>query len=336
MQYSLLGRFRGGLLGSLLGEILASSTENSGVFGNGLDLKNINILYDRNQENSSNISQETIANWSQIANSSIESLIRCGTLDVEDWLEEAGKVNPSLLYLKGKANSHEAALATLPIALFFHDNPVGLQQKLKESAEIWLSDKEDVAGVYAVGFAIALALTENININTLIPQILSQLKSSQTPLAQQLEEVQTLLEQRADLETTLFQLRRLQSNQNKQKNCPNTSIALAFYCFLNNPEDFRISVTRAIRSGYQPKMTAAIAGILSGVYNSMVGIPVGWRVAAQRNKIWQKRQQLASRLLAVWSGVWDIGDIELSNLVAVAGAGVIQSRSGRSRASLSS
>lgn len=327
MQYSLLSRFRGALLGSLIGEILSSSPGNSRVFGNSVNLRKINISYHQNQQSSSTTSQQTISNWSQIANSSIESLIRCGTLDVEDWLEEAQKVNESLLYLKGKANSHQTAIATLPIALFFHDNPVRLQEKLQEAAVIWLSDTEDVSGVYAIGLAIALTLTENLNLSSLIPQILSELKSSQTPLAQQLEEVKTLLEQRADLETTIFQLRRLQSNQIKQKNCPNTSIALAFYCFLNNPEDFRISVTRAMRSGYQPQMTAAITGILSGVYNSMMGIPVGWRVAAQRIEVWQKRQQLASRLLAVWSGVWDISEIELINLVAVAGAGAIQSRS---------
>lgn len=327
MQYSLLSRFRGALLGSLAGEILGSRTGNSGAFWNGVDLKNINIFSNQNQDSNSTTSQETISNWSQIANSSIESLIRCGTLDVEDWLEEARKVNESLLYLKGKANSHQTALATLPIALFFHDNPVGLQQKLQESAEIWLSDTEGLAGVYAIGLALALTLTENLNLATLIPQIIRELQSSQMPLIQQLEEVQNLLEQRADLETTLCQLRQLQSNQIKQKNCPNTSIALAFYCFLNNPEDFRISVTRAIRSGYQPQMTAAITGILSGVYNSMMGIPIGWRVAAQRMGVWQKRQQLTSHLLAVWSGVWDISEIEISNITTVAGAGALQSRS---------
>ena len=327
MQYSLLSRFRGALLGSLAGEILGSRTGNSGAFWNGVDLKNINIFSNQNQDSNSTTSQETISNWSQIANSSIESLIRCGTLDVEDWLEEARKVNESLLYLKGKANSHQTALATLPIALFFHDNPVGLQQKLQESAEIWLSDTEGLAGVYAIGLALALTLTENLNLATLIPQIIRELQSSQMPLIQQLEEVQNLLEQRADLETTLCQLRQLQSNQIKQKNCPNTSIALAFYCFLDNPEDFRISVTRAIRSGYQPQMTAAITGILSGVYNSMMGIPIGWRVAAQRMGVWQKRQQLTSHLLAVWSGVWDISEIEISNITTVAGAGALQSRS---------
>ncbi len=326
MQYSLLSRFQGALLGSLVGEILGSRTGNSGVSVNGMNMKNINIFHNQKQDSSSTTSQKTISNWSEIANSSIESLIRCGTLNVEDWLEEVEKISPSLLYLKGKANTHETALATLPIALFFHDNPIRLQQKLQEGSEIWLSDTEEVEGVYAISLAIALTLTENLNLTTLIPQIITELKSSQTPLIQKLEEVQTLLEQRADLETTLFQLRRLQTNQIKQKNCPNISIALAFYCFLNNPEDFRISITRAIRSGYQPQMTAAITGILSGVYNSMVGIPVAWRVAAQRSNIWQKRQQLASHLLAVWSGVWDISEIELSNLVTVAGAGAIQSR----------
>ncbi|HBW88647.1 MAG TPA: ADP-ribosylglycohydrolase family protein [Cyanobacteria bacterium UBA11149] len=322
MQYSLLARFRGALLGSWLGEILGGSTKNnSGVLWHRLHLKKVEISA---RQDEITTPQETISNWSKIANSSIASLISRGNLNREDWLEVAEKENPSLLLLKGKGKSHEVAIANLPIALFFHDNPVMLAEKLEESGKIWLSDMEDIEGLYSIAFAIALILTENFNPTTLIPQILTKLKSPQTPLAQLLEQVQTLLEQRADLETTVIQLR--QGHQHKQKNCPNTTIALAFYCFLYHPEDFRLTVTRALRSGYQPQITAAIAGALSGAYNSMMGIPVGWRVAAQRISLWQNRQQLASRLFALWSGVWDVNDIEEMNLAAVAGVGIIQSR----------
>lgn len=322
MQYSLVARFSGSLLGSWLGEILGSRTKNSRVLWQRIHLQKIEISA---RQDEITTSQQTISNWSQIANSSIASLIRWGNLNLEDWLEVAGKENPSLLLLKGNGKSHEVAIASLPIALFFHDNLVTLSEKLEESGKTWLSDMEDMEGVYSIAFAIALILTENFNPTTLIPQILTKLESPETPFAQKLTQLHTLLEERADLETTILQLR--QGHQHQPKNCPNTTIALAFYCFLCHPEDFRLTVTRALRSGYQPQITAAIAGALSGAYNSMMGIPVGWRVAAQKISLWQNRQQLASRLLAVWSGVWDITDIEEMNLVAVAGAGIIQSRS---------
>ncbi|NER26144.1 MAG: ADP-ribosylglycohydrolase family protein, partial [Symploca sp. SIO1C4] len=84
------------------------------------------------------------------------------------------------------------------------------------------------------------------------------------------------------------------------------SIALAFYCFLDTPEDFRLCVSRASLSKYQPQTTAAVCAALSGAYNSVVGIPADWCLGANSLGIGRQRQQLADRLLAVWSGVYSI------------------------------
>lgn len=313
MRYSLLSRFRGALLGSLVGEILGSS---KGIFPSRLLLKSSQA-----QDNEPLVAPPTIAqlNWSQIASCGIESLIHCGRLDLEDWQLRSSKIE-SLTLLKNSASSSEAALATVPIALFFHDDQGKLRQQLQQAATHWHQTEEN-EGVLAVGYAIALALTEKLN-HSLIPQILSYLGNTQTPLGEQLQQVQNLLNQGAPLNTAVSQLRQEAKLQGGTDAC--SAIALAFYCFLSTPEDFRLSLSRASRIGYQSQLTSALTGAIAGAYNSNIGIPVGWRLAANKINISSQRLQLAEQLLAVWSGAYGVSAIEPLPWTAIAAPRVIR------------
>ncbi|NEP09843.1 MAG: ADP-ribosylglycohydrolase family protein [Symploca sp. SIO2C1] len=338
MRYSLLSRFRGALLGSLVGEILG----NGGYQGLVLDgslLKEVKSL--DNQQG------KILSAWHQIAVCGTKSLINCGRLDLEDWLLQINLQQSSLLAFKNAAICNEVAVTTLPIILFFHENEAKLKQHLLQAAAIWQEDTNNnvvatgealaFEGVLAIAFAIALALTEKLNPDTLIPQILAYLGTTQTPMVKQLTEVQTLLEQSAGLNTTLRQLRRAQSRlysdlpkgqlpPTKPNNCPYTSIALAFYCFLSTPEDFRLCVTRAVRTSYQPQTTAALTGALSGVYNSIINIPIGWRLATKRIGDNLENWQLVEHLFAVWLGVYELSVTRHCEHLAVADPCVIQQR----------
>ncbi len=318
MRYSLLNRFRGALLGSFIGEILGSSNGGSERSFSKAMLTPPNL--------GDTQPTQTILDWSQIADCGTESLISCGKLDLEDWVCRVNINQPSLALLKTTASNSEAAVAMLPVALFFHDDEVKLQQQLIQSVALWQKESETSEGVLAVAYAIALALTERLDHARLIPRILAYLEKSQTPLVQQLEQVQTLLEQGAGLDTTVAQLCRERSRSGELSSLSSTLIALAFYCFLSTPEDFRLSVTRAARTGYQPQTTATLTGILSGVYNSILGIPVGWHLAANRISGGVQRMQQADRLLAVWSGVYDVSAAKPRPLAAIAAPRVIQPR----------
>lgn len=317
MQYSLLNRFRGGLLGSLVGKILSSNSVPGQVVGK--------AMLTPTQPGDAQ-SSTTLFDWSRIADCGIESLIRCGRLDLEDWVLHSGMVQPSLLSLKSAAGSSETALATLPIALFFHDDQVKLRQHLPQAVAVWQGEAEASEGVLAVAFAIALALTEKLDVATLIPQTIAYLGTSQTFLVQQLEQVQSLIEKGAGLDTTLAQLRRERSHRGKPVDYSATSIALAFYCFLYTPDDFRLSLLRAARIRYQTKITCGLTGALSGVYNGFIGIPTGWQLAANRTTTGIQKLQLADRLLAAWSGVYDISVVQPCQQLAVAAPHVIQPR----------
>ncbi len=312
MQYSLLNRFRGALLGTIAAEILGSGGEHRRV----LDKATLILPQSEDAQPS-----ERFSLWSQIAACGTESLIRCGKLDREDWVLHSG-----MTQLKSAASSSEAAVATLPIALFFHDDQVKLRQQLLQAAAVWQQEPNRPDGALAVAFAIALALTEKLNVTTLIPQTLAYLETSQTPLVHQLEQVQTLLEQGAGLDRTLTQLHREVQRQGTPSGHPYIPIALAFYCFLSTPEDFRLCVSRAVRTGHQSQITAALTGALAGVYNSIIGIPVSWRLAADRISNTVGGLQQADRLLALWSGVYDVSSAQRCPWTAVAAPQVIQRR----------
>lgn len=264
MRYSLLSRFQGTLLGAILGEIYGSQFSSK--------------------------SSPTLGVGSRIALLGTQSLIRCGKLDLADWMQHTGLPDRSVL-------ASETAIATIPVALFFHENSTQLRQEVKSAATVWNQTGEPVEGVLAVGDAIAQALTGKLQPASLIPQLLANLPDNQTPAIEQLAQVQDLLVPKCSLETAKAKLCR-----GKQSHL--SPVAMGFYCFLSTPEDFRLSVRRAVKSGCQPRITAAIAGALSGAYNSLSGIPLQWSLSGNhvdREEI----LQLTARLLATWSGVYD-------------------------------
>lgn len=293
MRYSLLSRFRGTLVGAALGENFGSHKEQHHHPSEGC----------------------------KMAIRGAESLIGLGRLDVEDWRKrlilELPKQDTVNLISTG------TIMAILPLVLFSHEYKAKLRQNLQQLTSIWQNDLELRDGALAVGYAIAQSLREKLKAATLIPKTIAFVQESQTPLVQQLLAVQTLLEQGAGLEMAVTTLCR-----DAQPNI--TPIALAFYCFLGTLEDFRLSVTRASRTGYRPQMTCYLAGALSGAYNSIVGIPVGWRVdgsETSRENSATQLLRLADQLLAVWSGVYDTSTaLQVQMSSAVASPRVIQPR----------
>ena len=277
MRYSPISRFRGSLLGALLGENLATGGIQS---HSSLDLGRMAVL-------------------------GTESLIALGRLDLNDWI--ARQQQESLHLAPTDDISIKIILATLPVALFFHENPIKLRQNLLHVLKIWEDDPVVRDGTLAVGYAIALALTEKLNPLNLIPQTISFLGETPTSIPKKLLTVQNLLEQGAGLS-------RAQAEFAKEEKFSNT-IAMAFYCFLSTLEDFRLAVLRATHNGNfkVQHATGAITGALSGAYNGTGGIPVNWQVLLlQRNSpTWgltsfSQMLKLIDAFVAVWSGVYDI------------------------------
>lgn len=155
MRYSLLSRFQGGILGSLIGDRTSQPLR---------DLV-----------------------WNQIAGEITERLIQSGQLTNGDWEQISQKFR-----IERTASSSETALLTLPLILFFHESPRLLKEKLQEAAQVWLSPSASRTALFVWGVAISLALRERLQGTHFVSQLLDS--EIESPLVQQLEQIQQLID----------------------------------------------------------------------------------------------------------------------------------------------
>ncbi|MGA9382080.1 MAG: ADP-ribosylglycohydrolase family protein [Phormidium sp.] len=331
-----MSRFRGAFLGTIFGEIV-------GAYG---DAWQLGIKQQSQQPCSTG----------RLVVRGTEGLIRRGRLDLADWCETpestiqndsekrpenlvkeinlASITTPDYPGIKRTSGDIRAIISTVPVALFFHEDEAKLRQNLQQVADVWQDDSVLKDGTLAIGYAIALTLKEKLNPATLITETINYL-DMETSLVQQLRQVEVLLAEGAGLETTLKTL-----IPRGTTTPPNTPVALAFYCFLSTIEDLRLSVMRASRCP-QPQVTSAIAGALSGTFNSIAGVPVAWRLALGKQpadnspltELWGLNSEaellrLAARLLAAWSGVYNADKflIDTTQVAAIAAPKVIKPR----------
>jgi hypothetical protein len=284
MRYSLVSRFRGTLLGALLGAKLASSKTKQ--LKSPCDVDKIVVL-------------------------GAKSLIALGRLEINDWQDR--QQQDSLHLNITDEISPNLILGTLPVALFFHENITKLRQNLLHVLDIWEYDPVARDGTLAVGYAIAQILTEKLHPSTLIPEIISFIGETPTSTPQQLLKVNEFLDQGAGLDRVQAELGKGQKHSG--------TIALAFYCFLSTLEDYRLAVLRATQIGdvwrtetghLHSQNTSIITAALSGAYNSTTGIPVNWQVWNRQSDSaswgmtnFSQMLELADALVAVWSGVYN-------------------------------
>jgi ADP-ribosylglycohydrolase len=293
MQYSLLNHFRGTLLGAAAGEAL-------GKYSQGKSRLELQLIWQGSCFAAPALEQPL--EFTPMIHSCTETLIRLGDIRPKD-------LNSNLVEGKADARAAKVLAATLPVALFFHENEANLWQKVSQLSEQEGGTSEVRNGALAVAYAIAQSLQERLRPTELITYTLAYLRQPNTSLVQQLGQVQKLLEQQAGLDRAVSQLLSASSSRAEPIS---TSIALAFYCFLSTLEDLGLTIARAARAGYQSQMTAMLAGALSGAYNSRAGIPCLWQLHFNSTRAIQKPAlqsfseprilQLADQLMATWCG----------------------------------
>ncbi|WP_421655248.1 ADP-ribosylglycohydrolase family protein [Leptothermofonsia sp. ETS-13] len=344
MRYSLLSRFQGVLLGAALGEELGSyfwkqklqqrrsfPAKHSAEMGH-IDLFTWHPGSDREEVS---LSQSMPSGWGKVALYLTEKLILKGGwqgLDLEQiGLPALTDGKEATFVASPGVTGADLAIATLPVALFFHDNEFKRRQALEEVASQFKAKPGAWQEAWAFTGAIAAALKEQLSPRHLIPQIVTQLQSDEFSredtlhdFISKLEQTQTLLQEGRDLGAA-----RVSLLSSQQVGSSSEMICLALYCSLSTPEDFRLALIRAARSGNAPQV-CGLTGALMGAYNSWVGIPLVWRMADAHYSSQQvggvsgaKIEQLATRLLAVWSGVYNSVDFP-EQVPAIAAPGVIR------------
>ena len=271
MRYSLTNRIRGTFIGGMIGQTLGSV---------GL--------------------AESF--YCSLAVEGMQSLIAQGGFDLEYWdrLEFS---------LSNKEIAADLMLlnfiwATLPIALFFHENHSVLRKNLlltiKNHNHPLLRD-----GILTVSYLIAQSLNDKTNIDTLVSEINSFIGETKTGIPKLLQQVNNIIIKNGGYSE-------LQNCLDKENNTSNI-IAVVFYCFVTTKEDFRLTCLRAVEKQQHSRVCGAIAGIISGAYNSMTGIPVTWHLGLDEAKLAQwgltsfsQVVKLADAFVAVWSGAYDV------------------------------
>ncbi len=300
MEYSMLSRFQGGIIGSRIPFILAKEELESRQFP-----------------------------WDQICIQTIQELISdnsnfpTGDNLVQKPTQKQGK----LLKWKNQGTISEIALATLPIAIFYHDNLELLRKNLENKAAIWCDSSLNFDELLIWGLAISLAMTEKIDGNKLISYLINIVKFinlvnlEENTLIQQLEILQNLNKNNTPYHQVISRFSR---NQNHSQ----TPMALALYNFTRNPDDFQLCVKTAIMGGYKPKLTAALTGAISGVYNSFNSLNIPWHLANQTQPILLDASQLAKKLFWHWAGIYQPDKIKTENppQILCLSAGIVQKR----------
>ncbi|MBV6624789.1 MAG: ADP-ribosylglycohydrolase family protein [Rivularia sp. (in: Bacteria)] len=248
----------------------------------------------------------------------MQSLIARGGFDLEEW----NRLEPSLSNKEIAADLMLLSLvwATLPIALFFHENHSSLRKNLlltiTNHADPLLRD-----GILTVCYLIAQSLNDKINTDTLLSEITSFIGETKTGIPKLLQQVNNIIITNAGYSE-------LQNCLNKENNASN-AIAIAFYCFVTTKEDFRLTCLRAVENPQYSRLCGAIAGIISGSHNSMTGIPVTWHLGLDEAKLAQwgltsfsQVVKLADAFVSVWSGAYEVlpqflelQEVDKSNLI---------------------
>ena len=354
MRHSLLSNFQGTILGAVLGDSIGLQYQKQlvGIPQEKGDLPPILQLTTHQKMTLSEselyspkskiLTGKHSSECGRLAVACAQSLIRCNGLDLKDWGDTWEAFTKSEIYtpgsteLKSMLNPCEAAVAVLPCAMFFHENKAKLRSKIILVTDVWQKQNvpEYETAVLAIGYAIARSLKQRLDPARAIEQTIVYLETDNA-LTELLRQVQILLEEGADLETATIHLYKTATvlgekqgdgeKKSETKSIVNPGnllpIALAFYYFLNTPEDLRLSVMRAARCGIAGQLTCALTGALSGAYNGVAAIPVEWREVFSAVKsmplaqgpepsVWgtgsdAKIVELANNLFAVWAGVYN-------------------------------
>ncbi|MEO0968197.1 MAG: ADP-ribosylglycohydrolase family protein [Cyanobacteria bacterium J06639_18] len=294
MRYPLTNRFRGALLGALIGENLAVS---GGKTKSAWDIW-----------------------WYEIIVSSIQSLLEIGSFDLEHWSD---RVRQKWYRCKpGNSILNAAIIATLPVTLFFHEDKLKLRDNLLKALRIW--DNPEVRdAALAVNYVVGQSFHEKLSWEKIIPQTVDFIGNTSTKLPQKLLQIDNSI---ADI--VLSEDLEAESEEGLKFI---TAVQLGFYYFISSPEDFRLCI---LRTSHNPYCGAEIiSGILSGTYNGTLGIPVNWQITQSNLNMVPspltssfQMLELADALVAVWSGVYELGlhPSILENKLAIAAPSVIQ------------
>ncbi|MEM8778064.1 MAG: ADP-ribosylglycohydrolase family protein [Cyanobacteria bacterium P01_G01_bin.49] len=263
MNHSLLSRFQGSLFGSLIGPKIIPS-------------------------------EGSFFTWKTLSSTLILKLLENGEISQQDCQEIAGNIQD--------LKPGELILGTLPLILFFHQEPSLFWQQIDPliyHGKIVPSTVEELRCGLEI---LRLIFSNNFQISEQV-NLINHLAKISPPLNQSLNQIQSYLAEGTPL-TEVIKLFRQKTIEQP------TIFPLSLYCFYRTPTDFRLSMTQAAQTS-NPTI-CALTGAFSGAYNSYSGIPRNWHLALEQDQSLSLCYQQISRLWAMWAGVGNCALIEIA------------------------
>lgn len=211
-------------------------------------------------------------------------------------------------------NHGELLVRSLPLLLFFHDQPQLLREQILAVANPSENFSAKTSAIIAYATVASWTLREQLCAPTLFRDLLATAEGKSNDKI--LQTLQTNLEKGETLQATRKQL-------------PSTcqDIWLALYCFATTAEDFLLTLRRGQTMTSVSPFVLPLVGALSGAQNSISAIPIPWRCWLQEEK--QEWEIMLEAMFATWSGSYKFARINQPlKQSAIAACQVIQPRKG--------
>jgi hypothetical protein len=302
MRYSLVSRFQGAWLGSILGE---------GVF-----------LPQPQQPLSR--PPDTLWTWLEIQQAIAQMTA------TPDGPAIAVSKDRTLIRAEIESTPIRSAILAvllLPIIFLHHEDRENLQSRLVDAiAQNWFQPgqveltEDDTADILLWGNAMSLVLLDTLAPDLLLTQLLSQSHSLSTPLVNAIAEFPQALSYSLSW-TALQRQWSLHLNPSQQ------AIAGALFCFVTTPESWTVAMARSRFVPQPSPWLSALVGAISGCYNSNSGLPFPALQLLPHN-IKAGVCQYSQQLLTIWSGGLP-SPSPTASVQAIAPAGKLQKRRSR-------
>ncbi|MFP4007986.1 MAG: hypothetical protein ACLFV6_08305 [Spirulinaceae cyanobacterium] len=219
------------------------------------------------------------------------------------------------------------AVLLLPIIFLHHEDRENLQSRLVDAiAQDWiqrlptLANFDGNADVCLWGNAMSLVLLDTLAPDLFLVQLLDRSRSLSTPLVDAIAEFPQALSHSLSW-TALQRQWSLHLNPSQQ------AIAGALFCFLTTPESWGVAMARSRFVPQPSPWLSALVGAISGCYNSNSGLPFRSLQLLPHN-IKTEICQYSQQLLTIWSGGLPSPSYTAS-VQAIAPAGKLQKRRSR-------
>lgn len=293
--YSLLDKFRGAWLGSLIVQKI--------------------VLEKQQIENQLNFSHNTsnLENLWSIKN--VVSIMQEPKSIPNNWSHNITKLITQENSFR-QLNASTLIFYILPIVLYYHDSWFDLSIFLSEQGKSLQKSQEEIDNIIVWCYAVRLALRGELDSHNLTERVVLGTGLEQKATIFWLEKVELFCLQGYDTEALLKELSMVNGGE----------IALSLFCFLNNSQDFYLTIQQALLLEKKASNISFLSSVLSGAYNGLTGIPANWRNLYQYRDFYQQIMSKTEEMTHEWLGIDSSKEIHQVSSVITA-AKILQPRS---------